>query len=89
MEVCPCCQDWGLHTLSLDGYYLCPVCFWEDSAGDDPDQPSIGNNSLTLTVARANYAAFGACERRFVAHVRPRSNVEPPLPEEKTTSDTD
>jgi hypothetical protein len=73
----------------LDGYYLCPVCFWEDSAGDDPDQPSIGNHGLTLTIARANFAAFGACEPRFVGNVRPPRPHELPVGEETSAHPTD
>jgi hypothetical protein len=52
------------------------VCFWEDDGARDPDAVSAANR-ITLAVARANYAAFGACDRR-VLHL-----VRPPLPAEQ------
>ena len=75
---CPCC---GFLTLPVRGdYELCPVCFWEDDGQGEEDADEMyggPNGSLTLTQARANFAAFGACEPRFIRSVRP------PLPEER------
>jgi len=34
----------------------------------EPDEES-GPNHITLRQARANFAAFGACERRFLPNV--------------------
>lgn len=57
---CPCC---GGRTLTGQGSgEVCPVCFWEDGGP---------NGGLTLTAARANYRAIGACEERFAGYVRP------------------
>jgi Cysteine-rich CPCC len=75
---CPCC---GYLTLpSRSDYEICPVCFWEDDGqGDAAANEVYGgpNGSLSLTQARANFAAHGACEERF------RENVRAPLPAER------
>jgi len=74
---CPCCR---YLTLSARGAFdLCPVCFWEDDGQDDHDAHVVRggpNGGLSLAEARANFAAFGACEERH------RSSVRAPLPEE-------
>ncbi|SRR5581483_2356495 len=74
---CPCC-----HYKTLDergGYEICHVCFWEDDGQDDEDvdtKRAFSPNHMSLTQARENYRRFGACDKRFLQHVRP------PLPEE-------
>jgi len=77
---CPCC---GSLTLPTRGdYELCPVCFWEDDGQDDHDADEVRggpNGLLSLTQARANYAAFGACDRAFLHQVRS------PTPQERPT----
>jgi hypothetical protein len=60
---------------------LCPVCFWEDDGQSDEDADEVlggPNGSLSLTQARANFRAFGACDRQFVAKVRPPFPKEHP-----------
>ncbi len=69
---CPVC---GFLTLRGGPFDVCRVCFWEDDGVRDPGAASTANR-LTLAQARANFAAFGACDRRL-AHL-----VRPPLPEE-------
>jgi hypothetical protein len=77
---CACCDHFSLD----DGdWEICPVCFWEDDGLglDDPDEKS-GPNHITLRQARANFAAFGACDRRLLPNVvtieeRGRYAVEP------------
>src|SRR5262245_61007895 len=51
---------------------ICHVCFWEDDAlvGDRLDEPSVCNH-MTLRYGRANFAAFGACDRELLKHVVP------------------
>ena len=55
---CPCC-----HLLTLDAradFEICGECGWEDDGQDDPhaDETWSGpNGSLSLSDARANYAA--------------------------------
>lgn len=76
---CPCC---GCLTLpDPDDWDICEVCFWEDDGQDDRNADDVNggsNGSLSLIQARANYREFGACERRFVAHVRlPRTDEWP------------
>src|SRR5262249_61190046 len=77
-HACACC---GYRTLPAKGdYELCPVCFWEDDGQSDDDADEVyggPNGSLSLTQARSNFAAFGACDREFI------ENVRPPLPEER------
>jgi hypothetical protein len=68
---CPCC---GYKTLpERGGFDICPVCFWEDDGQDDHDAEVVRggpNYSLSLTQARANFQAIGACEERCLPHVR-------------------
>jgi hypothetical protein len=67
---CPCCASLTLPTRGDDE--LCPVCFWEDDGQDDHDADVARggpNGLLSLTQARANYAAFGACDRAFLHQV--------------------
>ena len=75
---CPCC---GFNTLAeRGGFDICPVCFWEDDRQDDHDADAVRggpNYTLSLTKARANFRAFGACQRKHIA------NVRPPLPKEQ------
>jgi hypothetical protein len=78
LVACPCCACLTLPTRG--DYELCPVCFWEDDGQDDDDADVVRggpNGLLSLTQARANYAAFGACDRTFLQKVRP------PRPEER------
>jgi hypothetical protein len=76
MSACPVC---GYLTLRGDPFDVCRVCFWEDDGGRDPAARSAANR-ITLAEARANFAAFGACDRR-VLHL-----VRPPRPEERPTA---
>jgi hypothetical protein len=69
---CPCC---GSKTLDMrGGFEICPVCFWEDDGQDDHDADVVRggpNGKLSLTLARANYREFAACQRSALEHVRP------------------
>ena len=67
-EQCPCC---GYISLPERGMSLiCRVCYWEDDAfiGNSLDERSQCNH-MTLREARANFAAFGACDREMLKHV--------------------
>ncbi len=69
-QQCPCC---GYVTLPERGMSLiCKVCFWEDDAfvGGRLDEPSVCNH-MTLRQGRANFTAFGACDREMLKHVVP------------------
>jgi hypothetical protein len=68
---CPCCGYLTLPTPETDSYEICEVCFWEENEdqADDPDDAD-GPNHVSLNEARANFAAFGACERRLLEYVR-------------------
>jgi hypothetical protein len=74
---CPCCKH---RTLSARAEFeICPVCFWEDDGQDEanPDEVRGGpNGGLSLSAARANYAAFGASDKRFITKVRPPLSTE-------------
>ncbi len=68
---CPCCRCVTLP--ERDGYDICPVCYWEDDGQDDHDADEVrsgSNHDLSLTEARANFAAFGACEKRLRPYTR-------------------
>ena len=74
---CPCC---GHVTLpERGGFDICPVCFWEDDGQDEADADVVRggpNGMLSLTAARANYAAIGAAEQRVLPFVRPATEAE-------------
>lgn len=71
---CPCC---GYRTLHVSGgtaeYEICQVCFWQHDHVDEADseRPPLGPNGVTLSDARSNFLAFGACERKWIENVRP------------------
>jgi len=77
---CPCC---GYLTLSeRGGDEICPVCYWEDDGQDDHDADQVRggpNRDLSLTMARRNFAMYGAADRRYLQHVRPPTNDKHPL----------
>ncbi|WP_437417005.1 CPCC family cysteine-rich protein [Sinorhizobium meliloti] len=74
---CPCCKN---RTLSARAQYeVCPVCFWEDDGQDQADADVVRggpNGHLSLSIARTNYAAFGASDERFITKVRPPRSTE-------------
>ena len=74
---CPCCF---FATLPARGWNeICPVCFWEDDGQDDHDADEVRggpNYELSLTAARKNFAAFGACDLRSMKHVRAPAKME-------------
>lgn len=94
MQQCPCCDYFSL--AQRGEYDICKVCFWEDSGQDldDPDRYSAPNRQ-TLRAARANFAAFGACDRPALASVlkpgaRSRFECRPrpcPLPDPATPAE--
>lgn len=70
--ICACC---GYRTLEEDPchptFEICNVCFWEhDPVQEDKPDFSGGANALSLNQSKANFAQFGACEERFIKHVR-------------------
>jgi len=76
---CPCCRFRTLSEPPPGTFEICPVCFWEDDAVQfaDPDATG-GANDVSLREARANFAAFGASDRRFLDKVRPPEADELP-----------
>lgn len=65
---CPCCQ---YRTLEARGqYYICPVCFWEDSGQNRPSDYSSPNR-MTLAEAQANFEAFGAISKEAKRSIDP------------------
>jgi hypothetical protein len=55
------------------------VCFWEDDGQGDESADEVWggpNGRLSLTAARTNYAAFGACDPRYGGNVRPPRDDE-------------
>jgi hypothetical protein len=74
---CPCCL---YPTLPMrGGFQVCPICYWEDDGQDDQDAGRVRggpNGHLNLIEARANFAAFGACEKRFCDKIRVPTDEE-------------
>jgi tRNA threonylcarbamoyladenosine biosynthesis protein TsaE len=78
---CPCCGN--LTLPERGGFDICPVCFWEDDGQDEADADVVRggpNGMLSLTAARANYAAIGAAEQRVLPFVRPPTPGETARP---------
>ncbi|MCX5316995.1 CPCC family cysteine-rich protein [Streptomyces sp. NBC_00154] len=73
---CPCC---GFITLGeRRNYEVCSACFWEDDGQDDHDADRGPNGRLSLTEARRNFHAMGACDERCTQFVRaPRPDEHP------------
>ena len=73
-EQCLCC---GYYTIYKRGYYeICPICFWEDSCETTDPNKYDEVNKLSLNEARANYLAFGACEKELLKYVRKPKECE-------------
>lgn len=75
---CDCCGY--LTMLTPSHYHTCDVCYWEDDPDVDNSHPDAvsGPNHISLTEARANFAAFGACDDRARPYVRaPRLHESP------------
>ena len=93
-EFCPCCDYNTFEGKERLVYSICPICFWEDDpiAFNEPDTVE-GPNWVSLTQARKNFKAFGACERDMKRNTRKpdendkhklhkqKSNHKPPLPQ--------
>lgn len=67
---CPCC-GYLVFSDAPGSYDVCPICFWED----DLSQLRFaalggGANRVSLLEGQRAYAALGACEDRFLSHVR-------------------
>ena len=86
---CPCC---GYITLETRGdFEICHVCFWEDDGQDNQDADGVRggpNGKLSLTQARANFRAFGACEEKMKINVRPPTKEEIPSAPQENSGDT-
>jgi len=68
---CPCCNFKTLYGRGQDE--ICPVCFWHDDGQDDASAGEVWggpNYELSLSCARANFAATGASCERVKPHVR-------------------
>ncbi len=68
---CPCCGSLTLSEAPPGTFAVCPVCYWEDDAAQFRD-PSLsgGANPVSLSVAKKNFAAFGAIAEQFRDRVR-------------------
>lgn len=76
-RACPCCECRTLSDLCPGSWEVCPVCFWEDDPVQWEHPTAVsGANRVSLAEARANYAAFGACDKSALAHVRQPSLSE-------------
>ena len=74
---CLCCGSRTLHTPGT--FELCPVCWWQDDGQDETDADVVRggpNGLLSLTAARANFLALGACDPQFRTRVRAASASE-------------
>jgi hypothetical protein len=74
---CPCCKFKTLCGRAQNE--ICKVCYWEDDGQDDHDANEVRggpNGTLSLSIARGNFTAFGAVDRKYLP------NVRQPLPNE-------
>ena len=67
-EQCPCCDYVTLPERGMS--LICPICYWEEDTfvGHDLDELSCCNH-MNLRQAKANFAAFGACNCEMLKHV--------------------
>jgi hypothetical protein len=74
---CPCCGH-VVFDEEPGSYDICPICFWEDDVAQ-LRFPNMGGgpNYVSLIESQANFALFGAVERRLIGHVRPPGPNEP------------
>ncbi|WP_433348355.1 CPCC family cysteine-rich protein [Micromonospora sp. CA-111912] len=73
-SACPCCA-------SKTGGGTCPVCFWTDDGQGDADADVVRggpNGDLSLSLARLNFAIYGASHPRYQEIVRPARPEERP-----------
>lgn len=79
---CPCCGYLTLAEKPPGSFAICPVCFWEDDSVQF-ESPDLGGgaNVVSLRQAQANFAAFGATEKRFRTHARQPRPEEGRLPQ--------
>lgn len=77
---CLCCGFLTLREPSPGSPEICHVCYWQDDllGACDPDS-AVGPNAVSLSDARRNFAAYGACEQCFVDSVRRPRPEERPL----------
>jgi Cysteine-rich CPCC len=65
-----------------ESWDICPVCGWQDDPVDNDDTDVLGPNEVKLSVARKNFAQFGAAVRRVDGGTprlrRPRPDEVPP-----------
>lgn len=75
---CLCCGYLTSFARKSD-YDICPVCYWEHDPGQNED-PNLeyGTNPISLTQARKNFLAFGACEEEMMKNTRPPKHEETP-----------
>ena len=68
---CPCCGYFTFEEKPNGNYNICPVCFWEDDpvAYENYDEDCCCNG-VSLSKAKQNYKAFGACRKDMVIHAR-------------------
>lgn len=78
---CPCCRQ--LTVRERGRFEVCPVCAWEGDGQDEADADAVRggpNGELSLTQARHNFAAFGACAVEHLPMTRPPLPDEIPFP---------
>ena len=89
LYTCPCC---GYRTLGdwPGSYEICRICFWEDDPVQILDPWYAGSaNRPSLVEAQQNFVAFGACEQRLKAFVRPVVSTDERDPEWRHVDDRD
>lgn len=68
---CACCGRSTLARRPGGTYQVCPVCYWEDDAGQLADPSSDeGANDVSLEQARANFQRFGSSSEKHRQRVR-------------------
>jgi hypothetical protein len=68
LAACPCCE-YGYdpdHPWDIGGYWICPVCNWEDCLAQRRYFVDAGGpNAICLLDAQENFRRHGRCEQPF------------------------
>ena len=71
MKKCPCCGYLTIDDSKEIITDICEVCFWQyDKVAHNKPDSIIGANDISLNQAKENFKIYGACQQKYINHVR-------------------